>query len=53
MSEVLDGPLTYEAGIKLVDEQYIQGIRKYLKTGQLDKSHKNYIQCYSYEYFRF
>jgi hypothetical protein len=33
MSEVIEGPLTYENGIKLVDEQYIQGIRRYLKTG--------------------
>lgn len=47
MSDIFDGPITLENGIKIVDEEYVQGIIRYLKTKQLDKSHKNYIKCYS------
>lgn len=47
MSEVIEAKITFESGIKIVDEEYVQGIIKYLKTKQLDKSHKNYIKCYS------
>ena len=52
MSDDLDGPISLENGLKIVDEVYVQNIIRYLKTKQLDKSHKNYIKCYSY-YFTY
>lgn len=47
MSDIFDGPISLEKGIKIVDELYVQGIIKYLKTKHLDKSHALYIKCYS------
>jgi hypothetical protein len=44
---IIEGPITLEEGIKIVDEIYVQGIIRYLKTKELDKSHKSYIKCYS------
>ena len=43
----MDGQVTLEQGIKIVDHEYVQGIIRYLQTKQLDASHKNYIKCYS------
>ena len=47
MSDLVDGEITFEKGIKVVDEDYVKGIIRYLKTGFIDKTHKNYIKCYT------
>lgn len=51
MSEMSDLPegdaLTFESGIKIVDEGYVKKIIQYLKTRVLERSHANYIKCYS------
>lgn len=44
---ILDGPVTLEQGVDIVDKEYVQGVITYLKTGRLDQSHRNYIKCYS------
>ena len=43
----MEGHVTLEQGLKIVDEQYVQGIIRYLKTKQLEKSHSTYIKCYT------
>ena len=44
----MDGqPVTLEVGLKIVDQDYVQKVIKYLQTKQLDSTHKNYIKCYS------
>jgi hypothetical protein len=45
---IMDGPVTLEQGLKIVDEEYVQGVIRYLKTKKLDQNHRNYIKCYSY-----
>lgn len=45
----MDGPVTLEQGIEIVDRDYVKGVVNYLKTKKLDQSHRNYIKCYSYE----
>jgi hypothetical protein len=33
---IMDGPVTLEQGLKIVDEEYVQGVVRYLKTKKLD-----------------
>ena len=32
----MEGPVSLEVGLKIVDDEYVQGVIKYLKTKQLD-----------------
>lgn len=47
MSDIMEGDVSLETGLKIVDEQYVQGIITYLKTKTLNKSHSTYIKCYT------
>ena len=35
-ANILDGPVTLEQGITIVDKEYVQGVITYLKTRKLD-----------------
>lgn len=44
---VMDGPVTLEQGLKIVDGEYVQGVIRYLKTKEPISNHQGYIKCYS------
>lgn len=48
MTDLLEsGELSFEKGIKIVDESYVKNIIDYLKTRVLKGSHATYIKCYT------
>jgi hypothetical protein len=43
----MDGPITLEQGLNIIDQDYVQTVITYLKTKKLKQSHHNHIKCYS------
>lgn len=43
----MDDPVTLEAGLSTLHNDYICRVINYLDTKTLEQSHKNYIKCYS------
>jgi len=39
---------TYEEGLRIVNENYVQRVISYLETKVSFSNHENYIKCYSY-----
>ena len=55
---VMDGPVTLEQGLKIVDGEYVQGVIRYLKTKEPISNHQGYTSAtrkfprYSYPFDR-
>ena len=45
--KILDGPVNFEQGRKIVHENYVERVIRYLETGQMQQNNENYIKCYT------